>query len=295
MFPWDHGSSGQVEAVLRRRGFKYGGEGDPRKLIFPSNRGLKDSEEYYKLMSKISFRKLLKLVEEKSGLVERADLVRICSEPKLSHRLRFLEENGMANRSGNDAWQLSQSGAAFGYTLEAYVAQVCEAEFAGPSKWGVQIEGLKCGGDFDVFSWFDPALAYIECKTTLPDKVPEAQVRNFLQRAEELAPELAILLVDTDSSLNPLLETINRIVLPIMRKASGIADPEWQPGRPFMVPPRGFDGIHFGLQRVFVVNAKPSIVGNIRLCLRYYSTVVRHSSFWGGPRKDYLTGEVFDY
>src|SRR5947209_2244916 len=83
-------------------------------------------------------------------------------------------------------------------TLEWYVAEICKRELAGDAEWAVQLEHLPVGGDFDVLGWLAPTLLCVELKSGQPSDVSEFELRNFLQRDQELAPDLSILLIDTD-------------------------------------------------------------------------------------------------
>jgi len=175
----------------------------------------------------------------------------------------------------------------FGPTLEWYVALMLREEFDVTACWSVQLEEIYGGGDFDVLGWLDSfsALVYIECKSARPSEVDESELRSFLQRCQELAPEIAILLVDTDSDIQPLLDLTQDILIPVMKLASGIKDDEWAPEKPFIDTLTGneYSGIHFGMRRIFITASKPSITTQITKCLRYYSTFVRHAAFLSGP------------
>jgi len=46
-----------------------------------------------------------------------------------------------------------------------------------------------------------PTLLYVETKSSRPEEIEDTEIKHFLQRGVELAPDLAILLVDTDDDL----------------------------------------------------------------------------------------------
>ena len=54
------------------------------------------------------------------------------------------------------------------------------------------------GGDYDVLGRLDGALVYLEVKSSPPKQVYDSEVRAFLDRVEDLAPDLAVFLMDTE-------------------------------------------------------------------------------------------------
>jgi hypothetical protein len=178
-----------------------------------------------------------------------------------------------------------------GTTLEWYVAQLCQRELGGSATWSVQLDGLPTGGDFDVLAWLDPLLLYIETKSGNPNEIDESQLRNFLQRSNELAPDLAILLVDTHHGLSDLLDRLTAAMVPAMRKA-GRAGEDWQPERPFIRPQLEYPGVAFGFSRIYVTNSKPSMLTQLRRCLQHYHARVKGTMFFSGPPINFVTGKV---
>ena len=118
-------------------------------------------------------------------------------------------------------------------------------------------------------------------------------MRHFLQRSQDLAPEVAILLVDMENLLETVLQRLENILVSVTRKER--MDDNWKPSEPFFREPSGFKGIYFGHRRIFITNAKPSIVHNLRLCLRFYSMWVKFQSFFSLPRFDYVREKVLPF
>ena len=50
-------------------------------------------------------------------------------------------------------------------------------------------------------AWLPRTLLYVETKSSRPEEIEDTEIKHFLQRGVELAPDLAILLVDTDDDL----------------------------------------------------------------------------------------------
>ena len=50
-------------------------------------------------------------------------------------------------------------------------------------------------------AWLPPTLLYVETKSSRPEEIEDTEIKHFLQRGVELAPDLPILLVETDDDL----------------------------------------------------------------------------------------------
>lgn len=241
-------------------------------------------------------RKLLRKIIS-SGGASRRELQGISKDPALSEYLALFTDIGVVDQD-SDTVRVTKAVDNFGPTLEWYTAHLLSTKFEAVSCWAVKIEDVYGGGDFDVLAWLDSvsALVYIECKSARPSEVDESELRSFLQRCQELAPEIAILLVDTDSDVQPLLDLTQDILIPVMKLASGIRDDDWAPENPFIDTLTGneYSGIHFGMRRVFITASKPSITTQIEKCLRYYSTFVRHAAFLIGTPIDFIQGKLKD-
>jgi hypothetical protein len=287
-------SQDQIETTLRRRGHLPVKHGDMAQLLVPVDLGFGEAkpehQRYFDLMGKTSFRKVVRAIIASGGSgVPLERLRQIAGEEAPGYVSALTAANAAREMEGGVV--LNRQIDNIGPTLEWYVAQLCQRELGGSATWSVQLEWLPTGGDFDVLAWLDPLLLYVEVKSAHPDQVDESQLRNFLQRTVELAPDLAILLVDTDTRLAGLLDRLTGAMLPVMRKASSVGD-DWQPDRPFIRPQKDYPGISFGFQRIYVTGAKPSIVTQLRRCLQHYHAHVKGAAFLPGPSMNFVTGEV---
>ena len=66
--------------------------------------------------------------------------------------------------------------------------------------WSVKLAEVPYG-NFYVLAWLPPTVLYVETKSYRPEEIEDTEIKHFLQRGVELAPDLAILLVDTDDDL----------------------------------------------------------------------------------------------
>ncbi|MFO7995609.1 MAG: hypothetical protein R6U93_00450 [Dehalococcoidia bacterium] len=294
-----------VDASLRQRGFVIAARGDYAQTIAPA--GMQPGQilssgacmpdwdnDFYRRMSKISQRKMLRFMLAHPEGVSEVDLSNELQQERTTvhKRVLHLEKAGVIRECYENRWCLSQAIDNFGPTYERYVKSIFEREFSWSAEWGIELEDFAYG-DFDVLATTASTLCYVECKTSRPQDVRDEQLRFFLQRSQDLAPEIAVLLLDTEDSLDKPLEQLENILTGIRRKE--MAKPSQKPEKPFFIEPARFAGVHFGCRRIFVTNAKPSVVHNLRLCLKFYWTWLKFQSFLSGPQYNYVTEEVFPF
>ena len=283
-----------LEDLLARRGLRYTGQGNETQIIKPQVANSQMSVEYHKLLGHYTFRKILRLIAAKKDPVHNEEILSMCSEPTLRKFREFLVNSGIVGISEDNSWSLKVKVDNFGYTLEWYVWELLSKKLGAIGGWNVKIEGLLAGGDFDVLAFVDSVLIYVECKSKRPEEIDDSEVRNFLQRSQDLAPELAIMLIDTDSELDTLLNRFDSVLLRIQRIGSGTKDPNWKPEKPSIAKVAGFNNIYFGLQRIFLTHSQPSILHALQDCLRHYHTHVKFASFLSGTRVNYITEEIIN-
>jgi hypothetical protein len=291
-----------VDASLRQRGFVIAARGDYAQTIAPANMQpmkmlssgacMPDwNDIFYRCMSNISQRKMFRFIlAHPEGVSEKDMSTELQQKITIIHdRVLYLEKVGVIQKYNKNQWCLSQAIDNFGPTYERYVKSVFEREFHWSAEWGIKLEDFR-DGDFDVLATITSTLCYTECKTSRPGDVTKGQLRSFLQRSQDIAPEIAILLLDTEDPLDKLLEQLENILTTIERK--GRKEPNWKPAKPFFREPAEFAGIHFGCRRILITNAKPNVVHNLRLCLRFYWTWLKFQAFLGGPQYDYVKENV---
>jgi hypothetical protein len=294
-----------VDASLRQRGFVIAARGDYAQTIAPASMqpsGILSSgacmtdldNDFYGGMSKMSQRKMFRFMLVHPQGVSEVDLSNALRQESttIHSRVLYLEKAGVIRECDENRWCLSQTIDNFGPTYERYVKSVFEKEFHWSAEWGIKLEDFE-DGDFDVLATIASTLCYVECKTSRPEDVSAEQLRFFLQRSQDLSPEIAVLLLDTEDPLDKPLKQLENILTVITRKA--LAEPSWKPEKPFFIEPARFAGVHFGWRRIFVTNAKPSVVHNLRLCLKFYWTWLKFQSFLGGSQYNYITEEVFPF
>lgn len=243
--------------------------------MVPGSRSPKAQDAWATLLDDGTVRKIVrKVLSDRTGTGAGA-LQKICSEPTLSQHLARLADLGVLITEKDGRCRPAQTVDNFGRTFEWYVAWVMSEEFEAESEWAVRIRGLTVG-DFDVIALLERDLVHIECKSAAPESIGDRELRMFLQAAQDLAPDIAIFLVDTDNELECLVDRFNIILADV---AVATIEPQGQ-------------GIFFGCRRVYVINSKPSVRTQIRRCLRHFNTKVRGATFLTGEPRDFISGTI---
>lgn len=255
-------------------------------------------DELYINFRHYSLRKLMKQIMNSKGLSCTVDMLRGTAGSSLEKYLGILSQLGFIARNDTEV-KYQGTTDNLGGTLEWYVARLISHKLHGSADWGIHLTGLPSeanGGDYDVLAILGAALIYIETKSKKHTDISDAELRYFLQRSVELAPELAILLVDTEKPLEDLLWRITEIMLPPIRVSSGL-DPQWRPQIPFISPQSdlGFESVNYGFRRIYVINSKQGILEQISRCLRHHHhSAVKDATLPDGPQINFITGRVID-
>lgn len=120
------------------------------------------------------------------------------------------------------------------------------------------------GGDLDVVAFVDGIRVMVECKSGSPSQISETDVQLFFQRAADFNPEIAVLLIDTESRIDQQIDLFNRL------RSSG--DP--------LKPQDSAKTLYWGARHLYVTNTKNGIGESLSAILRLYYSKIRHISFW---------------
>jgi hypothetical protein len=251
---------GSVAIMLLRRGLRVL-EADPRDgLLFPP--GLRKPHEwvFYDLMKKYSFRLFLRDAISAKGTFNIDDLLQYSSRECIEEYVEALVQTGIVRQVAKSRFAFSvPPRRGFGPTLEWFVANVFEREFDSPALWGVKLADTKCGGDCDVIAEVERHFVYVEVKSSPPKHVVVNEVRTFLDRVEELRPNLAIFLEDTE------LRMKDKIVALFEEELGNRCGKKV----PAALKPRRVERELFRVgDSVYIVNSKPELVLNVTSCLK---------------------------
>ncbi|MEJ5300021.1 MAG: hypothetical protein WHS38_03435 [Thermodesulforhabdaceae bacterium] len=242
-----------VELVMRQRGLQIVSFNPFAEVILPIPNDPSIHLLYYKNLGRYSFRLFLKDLIHKVAGHDWRTISRYCSPRVAKSFIRFIHQAGLVE-IGEDSYSYRYVGPSvrsFGATLEWYVAEIMRREFLAPTLFGVKFSETPHGGDYDVLSILQGRLVYLEVKSSPPRGVEKPSVEAFLRRLEDLSPDLAIFLVDTE------LRMSDKIVV-LFQEATG-REVKRMVKELFLM-----DG------NVYIINTKKSISANLRRCFQHF-------------------------
>ena len=267
-----------LDALLKRRGFEIYKKGPSGDLLAPSEAFYLD--DWYEQMKRYSFRLYLRDVIKQQERFTAESLTRYATADVTADYTRYLARVGVAEKA-DSAYRLkkdARSGAprggrikSFGETLEWFAAETLVREFQAQAIWGVKLKIKRrpkqalpsAGGDYDVVAKIDGGILYMEVKSSPPKQIYPNEIRAFLKRTVELAPEIAVFFMDTE------LRMKDKIV-PMFEEAL----PNFAPLHPIFegaaLPVRLHKELFRIGGRMFIINAKGSVAMNIERVLGHY-------------------------
>jgi Holliday junction resolvase-like predicted endonuclease len=241
--------------LLRRRGFAIYKKEPADDLLIPSQKFL---DAYYLMLHKYSFRLFLRDVIKRRGPFALEQVTRYASPSVTNEYLDYLLSVKLVKKTSKGYVLVKGTITSFGTTLEWYVAEVFRREFGSEAVWGVKFRRPKVGGDYDVIAKFEGALFYVEVKSSPPKQIYDSEIAAFLDRVADLSPAIAVFLMDTE------LRMKDKIV-PMFENALAKRFPG-------PAPVVRLEREIFQIAgRIFIANAKESVVGNLeRVFGEYY-------------------------
>jgi len=245
----------RIDILLKRRGFTVYKKEPSDDLLTPSKKYL---NSYYQMLHKYSFRLFLRDVIKNQGLFTLEQVSKYATPGVTKDYIDYLLSIKLAKKRAHVHYLTMGPVKSFGETLEWFIAEVFKREFGSEAVWGVKFKRPAVGGDYDVIAKFNGSLLYTEVKSSPPKQIYDAEIAAFLNRVVDLSPEIAVFLMDTE------LRMKDKIV-PMF---------EAQLAKRHSSPPEvvRMERELFHIQnRIFIVNAKESIIRNIeRVLYRYY-------------------------
>ena len=251
-----------LAVLLRRRGFRVYKKEPADDLLVPAAVFI---DRYYTLLQKYSFRLFLRDVIKHQDRFTAELLTRYSTVRTVRTYIGLLVEIGLAEAMGG-AWRLARRPVlSFGPTLEWYVAELLKRELGAEALWSVKFRRPKVGGDYDVVAALDGALIYVEVKSSPPKQIYDSEVDAFLDRVDDLSPEIAVFLMDTELRMKDKL-------VPMFEKA--LAGRAADPPEVLRLERELF---HIR-DSVYIVNAKESLAANLETVIeRIYRARARRA------------------
>ena len=149
----------------------------------------------------------------------------------------------------------------FGPTLEWFIAQMFQREFASSAVYGVSVKKTKSGGDYDVIASWNGRLVYVEVKSSPPKGVELNEISTFFSRTEDLLPEVAILFNDTQLRMKDKLVVMfeEELEKRYGREAKTLYPVE-----------RLIEELFHVQNRIFIINSKKDVLENFQISLMHY-------------------------
>ena len=243
-----------LETMLKRRGFVIYKQAGPEDLLLPAKRRL---DRYYSLLHKYSFRLFLRDVIKHQNGFTLDDVARYATPAVTAEYLELLLDLKLVRRKDMSFLLARRPITSFGPTLEWYAAEVLKREFGCEALWGVKFRRPKVGGDYDVIARLDGDLLYAEVKSSPPKQIYDSEVAAFLDRVQDLAPEIALFLMDTELRMKDKI--VPMFEAELARRLT----------RPPPVERMERELFHVN-DRIFIVNAREEVLQNIQAVLSWY-------------------------
>ena len=262
--------SPSLPVVLRRRGFRIFRKEPADDLLLPEGRFI---DEYYSLLQKYSFRLFLRDVIQRQHLFTIRDVTRYSTQEVTEEYASFLLRIGLIiKEEGTDAHLLRKRPVkSFGPTLEWFLSEIFKREFAAEAVWGAKFKRPAVGGDYDVIAKVDNSLLCMEVKSSPPKQIYAREISAFFDRLFDLLPDIALFFMDTELRMKdkiiPMFE--DEIRQRSHHELSSFLDiPVSSHESPPVVR---MEKELFQIQnKIFIINAKDSIVNNIDKVLRRF-------------------------
>jgi hypothetical protein len=240
--------------LLKRRGFTIYKKEPSEDLLIPARRHLSD---YYRMLQKYSFRLFLRDVIKSQDYFTIETVTRYATPDVTRSYLDYLLSSKLIRKKDQGYALTKRPIRSFGVTLEWHIADLLRREFGTEAVWGVKFKRPEVGGDYDVIAKVNASLLYLEVKSSPPKQIYDSEIKAFLDRVNDLFPEVAVFLMDTE------LRMKDKIV-PMFEK---------ELARRYRNPPpvaRIERELFHINDRIFILNAKEEIFQNIQKVLVWY-------------------------
>jgi hypothetical protein len=243
-----------LDILLRRRGFKIYKKEPSEDLLLPEENF---TAGFYEMLKKYSFRLFLREIIKHQNFFTLERVTRYATSEVTKEYLDYIKKIGLVEKTNGGFKLLPRPIKSFGETLEWFVAEIFKAEFAADAIWGIRFKRPKVGGDYDLIAKVDGSILYMEIKSSPPKQIYQKEISCFFDRISDLSPEISIFFVDTE------LRMKDKIVLMFEEE---LKTKHVNPPKLIRMEKELFQI----LDKIFIINAKDSIVTNIEKVLSWY-------------------------
>ena len=264
-----------VEGSLTMRGLKIHRKNPTEGLFFPVTLSPVRQSRFYEMMKRYSFRLVLRDIIKNQDQFQAGDLTHYCSLDTARDYCDFLCALKTIKKTKGSLYQtMGSSLCSFGPTLEWFIAEMFQRDFASPALYGVSIKETLSGGDYDVIASWNRRLIYVEAKSSPPRGIEQNEITAFFSRVDELLPDVAILFNDTQLRMKDKLVVMFEEEL---KRRYG------KKSRTDYPVNRLVEELFEVKNRIFIINSRKDIAENFAICLRHYLRSIISAS----PQKSY--------
>jgi len=254
----------ELRGMLRRRGLDSFRENPDQHLLFPPTFSGEQKERFYTLFKRYSFRLFLREILSRKEVFRVSDVARFsCNETGRKYLSSLVDMRLVEAGEGRRYRLRPLPTTSLGPTLEWFIAEILRKEFSCPTLYGLRCKGTRYGGDYDVVAAMEGRLVYVEVKSSPPKHIDGDEVHSFWERLQDLIPNLALFLVDTELRLKDK-------IVPLF-EAEQFAR-SYRREEPFSSIERIVDEIFFVPPGIYLLNSKKSIPRNIAVCFKHHFT-----------------------
>lgn len=242
-----------LDVLLKRRGFKVYKKEPPEDLLLPEKKYI---NIFYEKLKKYSFRLFLRDVIKHQNFFTIDKVARYATKEITSQYIDFLLKANLTESTAKGYRLKKRPIKSFGETLEWFIARLIEKEFESETIWGVKFKRPKVGGDYDLIAKIDSSILYMEIKSSPPKQIYDKEIAAFLNRVEDLSPEVSIFFMDTELRMKDKIVPMFEAELQRHYKKSVSVE-------------RIVKELFHINKKIFIINSKDSITANIRTVLNF--------------------------
>lgn len=184
-----------LEAMLKLRGFRIYRKEPSEDLLLPQKKYI---SSYFEKLKKYSFRLFLRDVIKHQDFFTPGNVTRYATKDVTLQYIDYLLRTGVIESFRGGYRTRKRPVKSFGETLEWFVANLIRKEFETETVWGVKFKRPKVGGDYDVIAKIESSILYMEVKSSPPKQIYDREISAFMDRVEDLSPDISVFLVDTE-------------------------------------------------------------------------------------------------
>jgi hypothetical protein len=242
-----------LDILLKRRGFKVYKKEPSEDLLLPEKKYM---NIFYEKLKKYSFRLFLRDVIKHQNFFTIDKVARYATKEITSQYIDFLLKANLTESTAKGYRLKKRPIKSFGETLEWFIARLIEKEFESETIWGVKFKRPKVGGDYDLIAKIDSSILYMEIKSSPPKQIYDKEIAAFLNRVEDLSPEVSIFFMDTELRMKDKIVPMFEAELQRHYKKSVSVE-------------RIVKELFHINKKIFIINSKDSITANIRTVLNF--------------------------